>query len=100
MSRSSRLLAPFAILLFAGASSSQPNQPTTASDPAKVEFFEKKVRPILADHCYHCHSADTKPAGNLRVDDRNGLLTGGNKGPAGVPGAPGKRPLSARGLSQ
>ena len=39
-------------------------------------------------HCYTCHSADTKPAGGLRVDDRHGLLTGGNTGPAVVPGKP------------
>jgi mono/diheme cytochrome c family protein len=41
---------------------------------AKVEFFESKVRPIFAQHCAACHSADTKPSGGLRVDDRQGLL--------------------------
>jgi len=65
-------------------------------DPAKVEFFEKKIRPMLANHCYHCHSADTKPAGNLRVDDKNGLLSGGNSGPAVVPGHPEKSVLLKR----
>jgi cytochrome c553 len=59
-----------------------------ADDPAKVEFFEAKVRPVLVGHCYACHSADTKPAGGLRVDDRNGLLAGGNTGPGVVPGKP------------
>lgn len=61
-----------------------------AADPetAKIEFFEKKIRPILADNCYTCHAADTKPSGNLRVDDRNGLLTGGDSGPAVVAGDP------------
>jgi cytochrome c553 len=58
------------------------------ADDGPVAFFEKKVRPILVEHCYTCHSADTKPAGGLRVDDRNGLLTGGNAGPAIVPGKP------------
>ena len=53
-----------------------------------MEFFEKKIRPILADHCYNCHSADTKPSGGLRVDDRNGLLMGGDDGPAIVAGDP------------
>ena len=52
------------------------------------DWFEANVRPILVDHCYTCHSADTKPAGGLRVDDRNGLLTGGDSGPAVVPGDP------------
>jgi hypothetical protein len=96
MIRRLRLLAPLVILLFAGAATSQPTSPTAAPDAAKVEFFEKKVRPILADHCYHCHSADTKPAGGLRVDDRNGLVTGGNKGPAIVPGSPESRVCSSR----
>jgi hypothetical protein len=90
---SPRTVAPLALLLFAGAASSQP---PAAPDPAKVAFFEKKVRPILADNCYHCHSADTKPAGGLRVDDHKGLLTGGNTGPAVVPGEPGKSLLVAR----
>ena len=56
--------------------------------PDQIEFFEKKVRPVLVSHCYTCHSADTQPHGELRVDDRNGLLTGGNWGPAVVPGHP------------
>ena len=61
-----------------------------AADPeaAKIDFFEKKIRPILVDNCYTCHAADTKPSGNLRVDDRNGLLSGGNTGPAIVAGDP------------
>ena len=50
----------------------------TAND---VEFFEKKVRPVLVNRCYACHSAATKPAGGLRVDDRNGLLTRRRLGP-------------------
>lgn len=54
----------------------------------KVAFFEKKVRPVLVNRCYACHSADTKPAGGLRVDDRNGLLTGGDTGPGVIPGDP------------
>ncbi|MDB6137992.1 MAG: Planctomycete cytochrome [Verrucomicrobiaceae bacterium] len=62
--------------------------PVVEQDPARLEFFEKKVRPLLADHCYACHSADTKPAGGLRVDDRNGLLVGGDEGPAIVIGEP------------
>lgn len=77
-------LTTLALLFLAGCA-------TRAADPvavAKIDFFEKKVRPILVDHCYTCHSAETKPSGNLRVDDRNGLLTGGTSGPAIVPGKP------------
>lgn len=78
-----------ALLAASSASAAEP-------DPAKIEFFEKKVRPILVGHCYACHSAETKPAGDLRVDDRNGLLTGGNSGPAVVPGEPEKSLLLKR----
>ncbi|MES1181148.1 MAG: DUF1549 domain-containing protein, partial [Verrucomicrobiota bacterium] len=64
----------------AAADASAPGDP--------VEFFEKKIRPIFVSHCYNCHSADTKPAGGLRVDDLDGLLTGGDQGPGIVPGKP------------
>ena len=65
-------------------------------EAAAVDFFEKRVRPVLAGHCYNCHSADTKPAGGLRVDDRKGLLDGGDTGPAVVPGDPDKSLLLRR----
>ena len=45
---------------------------------------------MLVNNCYTCHSASTNAKGGLRVDDRNGLLQGGNSGPAVVPGAPDK----------
>ncbi|MFM7074376.1 MAG: DUF1549 domain-containing protein, partial [Planctomycetota bacterium] len=59
-----------------------------AESSAEVEYFERHVRPIFERHCVACHSADTKPAGGFRVDDRNGLLQGGNSGPGIVPGKP------------
>ncbi|HET6573161.1 MAG TPA: DUF1549 domain-containing protein, partial [Fimbriiglobus sp.] len=63
--------------------------------PEQAEFFETKVRPVLAEHCYKCHSAETKkqPKGGLRVDGRALLLHGGDGGPAVVPGDPGKSRL-------
>ncbi len=67
-----------------------------ADQATKVEFFEKKIRPILANHCHACHSADTNAKGGLRVDDRNGLLAGGNLGPAVVPGDTAKSLLLQR----
>lgn len=67
-----------------------------AGQDQSLEFFEKKVRPILVNHCYTCHSAETKPAGGLRVDDRNGLIMGGDEGPAVVPGNPDKSLLLTR----
>jgi hypothetical protein len=51
------------------------------------EFFEKKIRPVLAEHCYACHSQQaTKLKGGLRLDTREGLRRGGDSGPAIVPG--------------
>jgi len=61
---------------------------TSREEAGSVAFFEKHVRPLLVNNCYNCHSADTKAAGGLRVDDRNGLLAGGAGGPAVVPGKP------------
>jgi hypothetical protein len=68
--------------------------------PEQIEFFEKKVRPVLINRCYTCHSADTQPHGELRVDDRNGLLTGGDSGPAVVAGHPEQSLLLQRVRSQ
>src|SRR5262245_20589067 len=61
-----------------------------AGEEARLEFFEKRIRPLLADNCYNCHSANTNSHGGLRVDDRNGLVHGGGRGPAIVPGQPEK----------
>jgi Protein of unknown function (DUF1553)/Protein of unknown function (DUF1549)/Planctomycete cytochrome C len=91
-----RLLAPLALALPAWGGAFAADRP---DDAAKVDFFEKKVRPVLVNQCYGCHSADTKPAGGLRVDDRKGLLTGGNAGPAIVPGKP-KESLLLRRVTQ
>ncbi len=55
--------------------------------PAALEFFEKKVRPLLVDHCYECHG-EKKQRGGLRVDSREFLLKGTDNGPALMPGRP------------
>src|SRR6185369_6440662 len=58
---------------------------------AQSDFFENKIRPILADNCYKCHSAQAqKVKGDLWLDTRQGLLKGGASGPAIVPGHPDK----------
>ncbi|MBX3415475.1 MAG: PSD1 domain-containing protein [Pirellulales bacterium] len=63
-------------------------------EPAQVEFFEKHVRPLLVQNCYPCHSADAKEVrGGLRLDSRAGWITGGDSGPAVVPGDPEASPL-------
>lgn len=52
-----------------------------------TEFFEKKIRPVLIEHCFECHSGESKESG-LQVDSLAALLTGGERGPAIVPGKP------------
>jgi hypothetical protein len=52
-----------------------------AEDP--LEFFEKRIRPIFAEHCYECHSAESgKSKGGLLLDSREDILRGGDSGPA------------------
>jgi hypothetical protein len=52
-----------------------------------LEFFENRIRPVLATECYECHG-ESKQRGGLRLDFRAGLLEGGDSGPALIPGAP------------
>ncbi len=61
-----------------------------AAAPADhMEFFEKRIRPLLVEHCYECHSAQAKKTkGGLRLDSREGWTKGGASGPAIVPGKP------------
>jgi len=61
-----------------------------AGADAGADFFEKKVRPVLVERCYECHSAEHKIKGGLRLDSREGWLKGGDSGPAAHPGAPEK----------
>ena len=63
----------------------------TAEDQAtpsqeQLNFFESKIRPVLVEHCYECHAAESKIVqGGLRVDHRDGLLMGGDSGAAILP---------------
>ncbi|MBM3875800.1 MAG: DUF1553 domain-containing protein [Verrucomicrobia bacterium] len=62
-----------------------------APAPAGAAFFESKVRPLLVEHCFKCHSHDAeKIKGGLVLDSRAGVLQGGDTGPAIVPGQPGQ----------
>src|SRR5687768_899939 len=60
------------------------------SDPEGIAFFEAKIRPVLADKCYECHSAAKKVKAKLHLDSRAGVLEGGESGPSIVPGQPEK----------
>jgi hypothetical protein len=55
--------------------------------PAQAEFFEKRIRPVLANRCWECHGPETQEA-NLRLDRYAFVLKGGDTGPAVVPGKP------------
>ncbi len=60
-------------------------------DSEQLQFFEKKIRPVLAEHCYSCHSAKAeKLKGGLYLDSKEGLVKGGSSGPAIVLGKPEK----------
>lgn len=74
------------LTLAASSGLAQEKKPISA---AEAQFFEAKVRPLLAEQCYRCHGAE-KQKGHLRVDSLGGLLSGGDLGPAIVPHDPGK----------
>ena len=60
-------------------------------DRSGVDFFETKIRPVLVERCYECHSPESKKLkGGLRLDTRALIRTGGDTGPAIVPGDPEK----------
>src|SRR5882724_1457914 len=64
---------------------------STNFSPLQIEFYEKQVQPILAENCYKCHSHQAdKIKGSFVLDSLEGLLKGGETGPAIVPGEPEK----------
>jgi mono/diheme cytochrome c family protein len=77
----------FGLMLFPLAGSAAP----TGTNAAGIEFFESKIRPLLVDNCYKCHSRQSeKVRGGFMLDTRDSLLQGGDTGPAIVPGHPEK----------
>jgi hypothetical protein len=77
------LCALVALLLLQG--------PSPPQDREGLELFEKRIRPVLIDRCYSCHSAEAKKLkGDLYLDSREGILKGGELGPSIVPGDPDK----------
>ncbi|MDF1751402.1 MAG: PSD1 and planctomycete cytochrome C domain-containing protein [Verrucomicrobiales bacterium] len=74
------LLAVVPVLLVGAPDPKEPN-------PAGAAFFENRVRPILVEHCYECHSEKAgKQKGDLLLDRPSGWLEGGTSGPAVIPG--------------
>ena len=63
--------------------------PAVAQQTVSNDFFEAKIRPVLAAKCYACHNSQLKePKGYLVLDSRAGVMKGGTLGPAIVPGKP------------
>src|SRR5260221_5069195 len=83
------LAAGLAAILFAAFSASLQAAAPATPDAAGLEFFEKKIRPTLVENCYKCHSTNAeKVKGGFLLDTREGVLKGGDTGPAVVPGDP------------
>src|SRR6186713_889573 len=83
-----RRVAAFGLLLATGG---LPFLHGAEPTPQETDFFEKRIRPLLADHCYKCHSTGAdKVKGGLLLDSRASLLKGGDTGPGFVPGTPAK----------
>jgi Protein of unknown function (DUF1553)/Protein of unknown function (DUF1549)/Planctomycete cytochrome C len=60
-----------------------------ADEKGLRDHFEAKVRPVLVERCYPCHSVEAgKSKGGLKLDSRQGVREGGDSGPAVVPGKP------------
>jgi hypothetical protein len=80
----------FFILLASGLASVAGRAESPSAE--QLAFFETKIRPVLAENCYGCHSADAQAKGKLKAglyaDSGEGLLTGGETGPALVAGKP------------
>jgi mono/diheme cytochrome c family protein len=79
------------LFLPAGALAADPANPVAPAQisAADLQFFESKIRPILVDNCYKCHSRDAdKVKGGLLLDSREALLAGGGSGPVLVLGKP------------
>lgn len=74
----------FSAMLFIVQPASAENE--AAPTPQEVEFFEAKIRPLLVENCHDCHGATTQWAG-LRLDTRDGMQKGGDRGPVLVRGS-------------
>jgi len=87
MRRPPRWPALACALASALATATVAGESTAPDDPDAVAFFESRVRPILAERCFGCHGPE-KQKGDLRLDSRASILTGGTTGPAVEPGDP------------
>ena len=81
-------IAFFVSALLAGSHDVALGQEEKPLSTESVQFFESKIRPVLVEHCYRCHSADGQGIrGGLSLENRDAMLAGGESGPAIVPGS-------------
>jgi hypothetical protein len=72
------------LVMFCGSAFAAENK---QGDPGQVDFFETKIRPVFVEHCYECHTGQSKIVREgLRLDSREGLLEGGDSGASVVLG--------------
>jgi len=91
-----RFQFPFFILLFGAAPAILAADAPASFTSDQLEFFEKRIRPVLVSQCYKCHShSSEKLKANLYLDSREALLKGGETGPSIVPGSASKSLLIA-----
>lgn len=83
------MLAVGALAALAPSSSAVAQSGSAPISAEDLKFFESKIRPVLIEQCYQCHSNRTaRPKARLLLDTREGMLRGGSTGPAIVPGDP------------
>jgi hypothetical protein len=85
MGRGLSLIICFVSTLVISSTSGRGAEPASQEG---LEFFEAKIRPVLVEQCYECHNSVKSAEGGLALDDRAGLLKGGDSGPIIVPGKP------------
>ncbi len=79
----------FGVVYLIGSASAGEGRPGSEVRASLEQYFEQKVRPLLAENCYSCHGGK-KQKGGLRLDSLEAILKGGEAGPVVVPGKPGE----------
>jgi hypothetical protein len=77
-----------ALLLISAVHAAAADEPAPPLTLEQTQFFEQKVRPLLVERCYACHSPTKRLRGGLALDSRAGWVKGGDSGPVLVPGKP------------
>src|SRR6188474_1587814 len=82
----SRILGRLALLVLTIAPALG-DEPVVRSNADGLDFFEKRIRPLLADNCYQCHGAKKQESG-LNLASSTAIRSGGDRGPPIAPGEP------------